>query len=417
MTDPKAHSQPASPRGPSLGMAGWREACEFLERIINGIGDPVFVKDGLLRFVLVNDAFCEIVGRARQDLLGRSDYEFFRKGEADAFWQRDKLVLDSGQDDLSEYSIAFAGRPARTTITRKTRFTDGTGAHFLVGVVRDVTRHRHAETALRVSEERHRLVFESSRDAILVLAPPLWRCISANPAALAMFGVASESDFSALGPRDVSPERQPNGQLSADTAANAIESALRNGTHSGEWVHRRLDGRLFSAEVLLSRMDLQGRSLIQATVRDVTERRQAEEALRASGQTFRSVIEASPLAIVAVDQEARVTLRNPAAERIFGWPAEEVLGRPYPLVPDEKLLEFESLVCAVFTGHKISNVNTRRLRKDGTLLDIVTSVAPLYDSHGEIVACMGMLTDVSEKTQLERIPPGIATIRKDPEAA
>jgi len=94
-----------------------------------------------------------------------------------------------------------------------------------------------------------------------------------------------------------------------------------------------------------------------------------------------------------------VTLWNPAAEQIFGWRAEEVLGQPYPLIPDEKLMEFESLVCAVFTGHSISNL--RSGASAGTDAARHRHLGgPLYDPR-EIVACMGMLADVSEKTQLE----------------
>jgi PAS domain S-box-containing protein len=401
MHDPKTDTGSDTPQGSSRAGAGGRDTGEFLGQILHAIGDPVFVKDRQHRFILVNDSFCAAVGRTRPELLGRSDYDFFPKAQADVFWQRDDLVLQAGLEDVNEETITGAGGVVRTIVTKKTRFTDGDGTSFLVGVIRDITERRQQTATMRASERRHRMLFESSRDAIMILAPPEWRLTGVNSAARAMFAAASQDDLDSLSPLDVSAEHQPDGRPSADKAPEMIEKALGSGSHFFEWTHRRLDGRTFSSEVLLTRMELDGECLLQASIRDITERRQAEEALRASSQTFRSVIEASPLAIVAVDQEFRVTLWNPAAERIFGWSEAEVLGQLYPLVPEERREEFQERICAAFLGEQTSNVESRRICKDGTLLSVVASLAPLYNSRGEITAVVGMLADITEKTQLE----------------
>jgi len=148
------------------------------------------------------------------------------------------------------------------------------------GLVEDTTERKQAEAALRQSEQRHRVLFESSRDAIMTLEPPSWRFTSGNPATLEMFAVKDEAEFTSLGPWDLSPERQPDGRPSAGKAREMIETAMREGSHFFEWTHKRLGGDDFPATVLLTRVELGGRAFLQATVRDITVQKRAEDELR-----------------------------------------------------------------------------------------------------------------------------------------
>ena len=134
-----------------------------------------------------------------------------------------------------------------------------------------------AEEALRKSEEKYRILFDSSRDAIMTLTPPTWLFTSANPATVELFKVRDEAEFMSLGPWQLSPERQPDGKPSDEKAKEMIETAMRNDSHFFEWTHCHYDGTPFPAEVLLTRMEQKGKVLLQATVRNITERKQAEE--------------------------------------------------------------------------------------------------------------------------------------------
>ena len=133
--------------------------------------------------------------------------------------------------------------------------------------------------ALRKSEEHFRLLFESSQDALMTLSPPSWKFTSCNPTAMKMFGAKDEREFSLFGPGEVSPDLQPDGRESADKAGEMIEAAIRDGSSLFEWTHKRLDGEEFPATVLLTGMEIGGETVVQATVRDITDLKVAEEAV------------------------------------------------------------------------------------------------------------------------------------------
>jgi len=135
---------------------------------------------------------------------------------------------------------------------------------------------------IRESELRHRLLFESSRDAIMTLEPPDWHFTSCNPATVAMFRTKDETDFTTKAPWELSPEHQPDGRPSYEKAKEMIGTAMRDGSNYFEWTHRRLTGEDFPATVLLTRFAWKGKEILQATVRDITERKRADDKIRAS---------------------------------------------------------------------------------------------------------------------------------------
>ncbi len=138
-------------------------------------------------------------------------------------------------------------------------------------------------------------------------------------------------------------------------------------------------------------------ALEQKRLRD--EKRRAEEALRESRETLGALIQASPVAICALDPDSNVRMWNPAAERIFGWREEEVLGRPLPTVPDGKEDEHRALRQLVVDGGASTELQVRRRRKDGSLIDISLSTAPLRDAQGVVSGIVGVMVDITEREQ------------------
>nr|WP_320190818.1 AAA family ATPase [uncultured Desulfobacter sp.] len=129
------------------------ESRNWLDRIINTIGEPIFVKDREHRWVLLNDAFCHFLGHSRETLLGKSDYDFCSKDEADIFWQKDELVFTTGEENVNEEKFSDAKGKTHTILTNKTLYTDKKGKKYIVGISRDITERKRMEEMMIQSEK------------------------------------------------------------------------------------------------------------------------------------------------------------------------------------------------------------------------------------------------------------------------
>lgn len=137
-------------------------------------------------------------------------------------------------------------------------------------------------------------------------------------------------------------------------------------------------------------------------VTDISERKQREEALRQTTQMLQAIVQASPLAILVLDCNNIVKMWNPAAERMFGWEATEVLEKPLPIVPDNQQDEFLTLHQQILKGETLTQFEVCRQRRDGSLIDINILAAPLRDANDEINGIMAILMDITERKQSEQ---------------
>jgi PAS domain S-box-containing protein len=258
--------------------------------------DPLCTKDGSF---WTNDSLPLLDLPAGQDPRFHARYNCFHKG-----YQSVALIPIRVNREIVGLLQLNDRKKDRFTL-EQIHFFEGISASIGVALMR-----KQQEDALRESEARHRLLFDGSRDAMMTLAPPSWKFTSGNPAALEMFGARDAVEFTALGPWDLSPERQPDGSSSADKAREAIEAALREGSLFFEWTHRRPDGTDFPATVLITRMEMAGQAFLEATVRDITAQKQAGERMektlvrqRGLGRLRQSLLTPAPLE----DQLRKVT--------------------------------------------------------------------------------------------------------------
>ena len=194
----------------------------------------------------------------------------------------------------------------------------------MLGTQRDISYRKKAEGAKIKSESKYRSLFDSSLDAIMTLSPPDWRFTSGNPATLKMFGARDEEEFTSIGPWEVSPEYQPDGRLSAELAKNNISKAMEVGSAYFEWTHKKLSGEEFFATVLLTRFRFEDKDILQATVRDVTERKEMENKLRESEERLELAVSGTNLGLWDEDVVTGKSIRNHQWYEVIDYGPKEV---------------------------------------------------------------------------------------------
>ena len=266
--------------------------------------------------------------------------------------------------------------------------------HLMVAVDRAIEKQR-LERALRDSEERYRLVAEHIQDAVLLLDLE-GRVIFTNRRAEELTGYAVAEYRNLPIARLLTPEgaNEMAAHISAAQSGHDVEPFFET-----ELVRR--DGAKIWVEANVANVQKDGQLIGRlAVVRDISSRRRAEAALRETSRTLRTLIDASPVAIMSLDPGGRVTVWNRAAERMFGWSGREVLGQPLPTVPEDKRTEFEAAIERNQRG-EASIYATQRKRKDGSLVNVLTSTASIFDSEGRVAATMAIFADITEQKHLE----------------
>jgi len=189
----------------------------------------------------------------------------------------------------------------------------------------DITEKRKAFDELEKSELKFKSLFELANDAIFLMDSEIF--IDCNHKTLEMFE-CKEEDIVGKPPYEFSPERQPDGRLSKDSALEKIYAALEGIPQRFEWKHKKLNGELFDAEVNLSRIVFSNNILIQAIVRDITQRKKSEEALKESEERFRSLIDNMIEAALIIDWKGKVIFANNGAARLVGFEdPNQVIGK------------------------------------------------------------------------------------------
>ncbi|MDP4029866.1 MAG: PAS domain S-box protein [Gallionella sp.] len=258
-----------------------RDSRENLHRLLNSIAEGAYGVDTHGDCTFVNRAFLQILGyQDENEVLGKHMHALIHHSHADGSpypadecrayraYQINKSINVSDEVFWRKNGIAIPVEYWSHPIE-----TDGAAIGSIVTFV-DITERKQAEEALKNMATKYRAMFDSSSDAIMLLDEKAF--FDCNPATLRIFGSQSRDDFINKHPAQISPPTQPGGEDSTSLANQHIAMAFKSGSILFEWMHRRLDGTEFPAEVLLTAMELDGKPVLQATVRDITERKRME---------------------------------------------------------------------------------------------------------------------------------------------
>ncbi len=271
------------------------------------------------------------------------------------------------------------------------QFFEGIGASFGVALAR-----KKAEKRLEKSEERFRKLFAKSHDANLLLIDGV--LVDCNEASLEMFR-ATRDQLIGKSPADFSPDQQPDGQLSAEAAEEHVHEALETGSARFEWIHRRMDGTEFWAEVVTTAMDIDGKKGLFGVWRDISERK--KEQLR--NKLLSTVIDQAHETVVITDKTGVIQYANPEFERRTGYSSDEVVGQNVSILRSGRHSDdfYMQLWNTIKTG-QVWNDQIISKRKDGNLFEEDSVIIPIKGERGKIVNYAAINRDVTLEQNLER---------------
>ncbi|OHB73165.1 MAG: hypothetical protein A2V70_18085 [Planctomycetes bacterium RBG_13_63_9] len=304
-------------------------------------------------------------------------------------------------------------------------------------------RRAQVEEAIRDSEARYRALFESTGDAIMLLDERGF--LECNEATLGLFGCVAREEFIRKHPSDLSPPRQPDGSDSRAAADAKIEAAYAQGMLRFEWLHRRTDGTDFMADVLLARVELGDKQILQAVVRDITERKHGERELREAHEELEgrvaartaelgnaneelkrevaerrraeedlayerfllaTLMEHSPDFIYFKDAESRfIRLSKALVKYLRVNDASEVIGKTDSDFFDsrraEEYLADEREVMRA--GKSVVDKEEEQTWPNGRLTWLSTSKVPLHSAEGEVIGTFGISRDITLRKRAEEV--------------
>ncbi len=253
---------------------------EKYRTIIEQMTDGYFETDLSGKFTLVNDAECTYLGYSREELIGR-DSRLLPMIKTDKALYRLFVDVYKTEVPVKAYAVEITKKDGTKAFHEISvsliRNSKGEKSGFR-GIVRDITERKRAEEALHRSETKFRTLYDSTSDAVMLLDEKGF--FDCNKATLTIFGCATRRSSARNTPPICHRRKQPCGTDSMALANQMIATAMEKGSHHFEWMHKRTDtGEVFPADVLLNAMELDGKPVLQAVVRDITERKKAEKKL------------------------------------------------------------------------------------------------------------------------------------------
>jgi len=290
---------------------------QFLDSIINALDDPVFVKDEQFRWVVLNERACEMLGRPREELLGKSPQEVLPSDWADSLQDMDQEVLRTGGTVVSEDEVTWDGEP-RTVSAKKSVFTErGTGKRYIAGSIRDITEFKQVETALRANEARLNSIFRAAPVGVGLAVDRVFVEVNEAFSDMTGFSVAELRGQTARILYDNAEDFQRTG-------TELIRQIEESGIASLEVILLRKDGSRFDALVCAAPVSLEESDAgLTFTVQDITQRKKMERDLRLT----RFTVDHGGDIAIWMDQDARIFYVNDTACYTLGYTREELLSK------------------------------------------------------------------------------------------
>lgn len=367
----------------------------MLRSVIDTMPDFVYVKDAQARYVVNNAAHLRSLNAgSQQEVTGKTVFDFHPAEQAKLYYKDELQVLHTGEPILNREEQVWDPVSGEQiwNLTTKAPMQDSQGKIVgLVGVSRNITQRKKAEERVRQSEERLRHLIDNADDMIFQ-TDPVGNLEFINPTAAKVLKY-KESEllgrkFQELIPADARPSAVAfySNQVNEKIPNTYYELPFLAGDGTEVWIGQNVQLTIESGRVVS----------LQAIARDITQRRKVEMQLAQEKLFFESLVDISPVAIVWLDLEERITSCNPAFEKLFGYRREEVIGFPLdPLIStDATLSEAHNYTKMALSG-TLAHGHSQRCKKDGSILEVEIFGVPL-NIESRCVGVLALYHDITE---------------------
>ncbi|MCE5272187.1 PAS domain S-box protein [bacterium] len=384
--------------GVSTDITAIRQSEEALRRsekrfreLFEHSNDAVFIHDLEGRTLDVNRQACRMLGYTRAELLDRHVVSLHP--EADRESGQRHLQGIGLQGGISIESRLLRADGSRIEVEISSKLID-LETRTVQSVIRDITARKRGEAALRDSERKYRVLFDTSSEALSIIDVETGRYIEVNRAGQELFGYTRKEFLEDIKPQDLNPEPEQSLQHMKDIIAS-------DKVHRFEMIHLHKNKTRIPVEIYAAPFSLDGHRYILAQARDITERKRAEEALRERERRYRALFDTSSEALCVFDLKDQTFIEaNRAALELYGYSREEFIGlTPYAMTHDPELTEknFERLLkdCE-FHLQEITN-----FRKDGSSVPVEV-FGTLFQLEGRNMI-MIQVRDITERKKAQRL--------------
>lgn len=366
-------------------------------------------------YTFVNDAYCALTGYSREELLALPSVSMLiPPDKREAYINRSPEIRSAEQSDGHVETTIISKDKQCIDVDLSAKVLELDGRVVTMVIVRDITERKRAEEALRDSESRFRSVTESANDAI-ISSNSSGKIVSWNKGAGTIFGY---NDEEALGQSlsMLMPERYRAGHDAGMHRVNTTGETHVIG-NTVELHGLRKDGTEFPLELSLSSWQWDNDNFYSGIMRDITERKKAEQALRENEQRLFQILEAIPIGIFVTDSTGKGYFANQIAENILGKGIDpnansEDLAETYGVYIEntQELYPVEHMpLVRALAGEQSMVDNMEVKRPDGRLLMEVRG-APVYDAGGKIVYAVTAFSDITLRKRDEVVMRELASI-------
>jgi PAS domain S-box-containing protein len=382
--------------------AALRESEVFYETLVESLPQNIFRKDLTGRFTFVNSRFCAIMGRSREEIIGRSDADFFPPELAAKYRADDQQVIDSGQPvELTEINISGDGSKHYVHVIKTPLFDTAGRPAGIQGIFWDVTAEKRAEEALAHERDLLRALLDNAPDAIY-FKDAQSRILRASRALAQKFGFNDASALVGKSDADFFSAEHARQALADEQAVMAGGQPILGLTEKETWP----DGR--ATWVLTSKLPLRdagGRIVGTFGIsKDITELKQAQENLERAEANYRSIVENALDGIFQTTPDGHYLSANRALARIYGFNSPDELKAmrtdiEHQLYVDpNRRHEFARLMQE---QGQVDQFESQVYRADGSVIWISENARAVRDAQGTLLYYEGTVEDITGKKRAE----------------